>query len=88
MLIAYKQWGENSGIILNNNGWGGKEINYKEEALNYIKAMSDTSDYALSGNVPKYLSGDIGLDGYIKDGDFGQELTDMGVWWIFGNRYR
>ncbi len=76
LLIAYKQWGENSGIILNNNGWGGKEINYKEEALNYIKAMSDTSYYALSGNVPKYLSGDIGLDGYIKDGDFGQELTD------------
>lgn len=79
LLIAYKQWGEHSGIILNHGGWGGKEINYKEEALRYIRAMVDTVKYAPAGNIDKFVSGVIGLDGYLKNGDSWSELTNWAV---------
>jgi uncharacterized repeat protein (TIGR01451 family) len=75
LLIAYKQWGERSGIILNHGGWNGKEINYKEEALNYIKAMVDTSKFSPALPVIRYITGIIGLDGYMKRGDSWGELT-------------
>ena len=74
LLIAYKQWGEHSGVFI--PAMGNKELNYKEEALKYIRAMVDTALY--SGALPmiKYTSGDIGLDGYLKNGDSWSELTD------------
>jgi gliding motility-associated-like protein/uncharacterized repeat protein (TIGR01451 family) len=84
LLIAYKQWGEHSGIILSNNGWGGKEINYKEEALSYIRAMVDTALFAPALPEKKYISGDVGFDGYLKGGDSQGELTD----WALTNGYQ
>lgn len=77
LLIAYRQWGENSGIVLNDNGWGGKEISYKEEALKYITAMVDTAIFPLSG--VNHTSGVVGLDGYLKGGDSQGELTRWAV---------
>lgn len=75
LLIAYKQWGEHSGIVLTGGDWGGKEINYKEEALRYITAMVDTNIYAPSLPIIRYTTGIIGLDGYMKNGDSWGELT-------------
>ncbi|MFQ3577007.1 MAG: glycosyl hydrolase family 8, partial [Cytophagales bacterium] len=86
LLIAYKQWGENSGIVLNHGGWGGKEINYKEEALNYIKAMVDTSIFAPALPMRNYVTGIIGLDGYMKRGDSWGELTPWALGGYLGMR--
>lgn len=74
LLMAYKQWGEHSGVT---TAIG--ELNYKEEALKYIRAMVDTAIYA--GALPeiKYVTGDVGLDGYLKNGDSWGELTQWGA---------
>ncbi|MBQ9100975.1 MAG: hypothetical protein IJY54_06320, partial [Paludibacteraceae bacterium] len=69
LLIAYKQWGESSGITTR---YG--ELNYKEEALKYIRAMVDTVLYPLSGTT--YVSGVVGFDGYLKGGSHQTNLTD------------
>ena len=82
-LVAYFQWGEKSGIILNNNGWTNYEINYKEEARAFVGSLADTvfseenklTDWTMHGI--RYLNcGVIGLDGYFKDGDKQSDLTD------------
>lgn len=69
LLIAYKQWGEFMGI----DDACGEPISYKKEAIEFIKALTDTLIFAVNGN---YLCGDIGLDGYIKGGDSWAELTN------------
>ncbi|MBK8805903.1 MAG: hypothetical protein IPO21_04310 [Bacteroidales bacterium] len=74
LLMAYKQWGEHSGVFI--PSMGGKELNYKEEALKYIRAMVDTAIFPLALPMIKYTSGDVGFDGYLKGGDSQGELTD------------
>lgn len=74
LLMAYKQWGEHSGIFI--PSMGNKELNYKEEALKYIRAMVDTAIFPLALPMIKYTSGDVGFDGYLKGGDSQGELTD------------
>jgi uncharacterized repeat protein (TIGR01451 family) len=71
LLVAYMQWGEFSGIV---PAATGVEINYKNEAMAYIRGIADT----VRNNtiVPaEFGSGDIGLDGYMKGGDTWRELT-------------
>jgi uncharacterized repeat protein (TIGR01451 family) len=70
LLIAYRQWGEFMGI----NDACGNPISYKKAAIDFLKGMTDTVVYALTGST--LVSGDIGLDGYIKGGDKGANLTD------------
>jgi uncharacterized repeat protein (TIGR01451 family) len=67
LMIAHRQWGEFMGI----NDSRGNKISYKADFLQFIKGMSDTLSYT-NGNL---LSGDIGLDGYLKNGDSWVELT-------------
>lgn len=69
LFTAYKQWGELMGI----NDSKGNPISYKHDCIEFLKGLTDTLIYPASGN---YLSGDIGLDGYIKGGDSWQEMTD------------
>lgn len=73
LLVAYRQWGENSGIIPPATG---VEINYRTEALRYIKGLVDTMRNVTTNNPQKWNSGDIGMDGYVKGGDTWNELTD------------
>jgi len=68
LLIAYMQWGEFMGI----NDACGEPISYKKEAIEFLKGLTDTLIFSANGN---YLSGDVGLDGYIKGGDSWAELT-------------
>lgn len=73
LLMAYRQWGEHSGIIDD----CGNEINYKTEALNFINSMvepflnTDRND-----DLKFYMMGVVGLDGYMKSGNKWTELTD------------
>ncbi|NLD92843.1 MAG: DUF11 domain-containing protein [Fibrobacter sp.] len=69
LLTAYYQWGEFMGI----NDASGEPISYKKEAINFLKALTDTLKYNVNDNL---VCGDIGLDGYIKGGDSWTELTD------------
>lgn len=76
LLMATKQWGDNMGI----NDACGNPISYKAEALSMIKALVDTVYYTQSplggaAGVKGYLSGDIGIDGYVKSGNTWDELT-------------
>ncbi|MBN1578353.1 MAG: DUF11 domain-containing protein [Chitinispirillaceae bacterium] len=70
LLSAYLQWGEFMGI----NDDCGNPISYKQAAIDFLKALTDTIVYASTGN--SYVSGDVGLDGYVKSGDSWAELTD------------
>ena len=81
LLIAAKQWGENSGIMTSDG-----ELNYKEEALKYIRAMVDTVLYTGSLPVITYVSGVVGFDGYLKSGSHQSQLTNWSV--NGGNSYK
>lgn len=72
LLVAWKQWGD-AGVICNDPQLG--TITYKEEALKYIKTLVDTLKYAPALPVQKYLSGIVGLDGYLKAGDSWNEVS-------------
>jgi uncharacterized repeat protein (TIGR01451 family) len=72
LLVAWKQWGD-AGVICTDPQLG--TITYKQEAIKYIKALVDTLTYAPALPVKKYLSGDVGLDGYLKGGDSWNETT-------------
>ena len=66
LLTACRQWGEFMGI---DDGCG-NPISYKQAAIDFITALTDTFTYTFG-----LYSGDIGLDGYFKGGDTWQELT-------------
>ncbi|MBN1130014.1 MAG: hypothetical protein JXA71_13565, partial [Chitinispirillaceae bacterium] len=68
LLQAYKQWGEFMGI----NDAQGKPISYKQAAIDFLRALTDTLTFGANGAL---LSGDIGIDGYFKGGDSWAELS-------------
>jgi len=69
LVSAYRQWGEFMGI----DDKCGNPISYKQAAIDFLNALTDTLVYSASGTG--LLSGDIGLDGYIKGGDSWEEMT-------------
>ncbi len=69
LLCAYYQWGEFMGI----EDACGNPISYKQAAIDFITALTDTFTFVSSGSG--LLSGDIGLDGYFKGGDSWAELS-------------
>lgn len=72
LLMAYMQWGEFMGI----NDNCGTPINYRTEALKMIHAIVDTVRLNnLGGAYSGHLSGDIGIDGYCKNGNTWDEIT-------------
>ena len=75
LVVAYRQWGEFMGVF---DGCG-KAISYKQEAINFLRAMVDTVywDNGSLGFSPGsgYLTGDIGIDGYVKSGNTWDEQT-------------
>ncbi|MFN8417372.1 MAG: T9SS type A sorting domain-containing protein [Cytophagaceae bacterium] len=80
LLMAWKQWGEWSGITPPAPYTGG-QISYKAEAIKYIRTMVDTLPYAPSLPIKKYISGVIGFDGYMKSGDTWNETS---TWAMLG----
>ncbi|SFX69315.1 glycosyl hydrolase family 8, partial [Cytophaga hutchinsonii] len=76
LLIAAKQW---PGLGIN-DGCGNLHT-YNEEALKMIKVMVDTLYYSVSplgaqAGGKGYLSGIVGVDGYIKSGNTWGEVTN------------
>ena len=74
LYTAYCQWGEFMGINDSKNN----PISYKHDCIEFLKALIDTVPLAHSAQPgdTAYLSGDIGVDGYVKGGDSWSELTD------------
>ncbi len=77
LLMAHKQWGDNMGIT----DACGNEISYKGEALKMIKLLVDTLYYSVSplgaeAGMKGYLTGIVGVDGYLKSGNTWGELTN------------
>jgi gliding motility-associated-like protein/uncharacterized repeat protein (TIGR01451 family) len=76
LVLAARQWGDKSGIYV-----CGKEINYRQEALTFMRALTDTLRSYFDIGTPNerfngmYYTGDIGLDGYAKGGNTFPELT-------------
>ena len=77
LLIAYKQWGEfmyHNGTLVKDAC--GNPISYKLAAEKTIKALVDTiPDIMNNGAFAGYMSGVIGVDGYVKSGNTWGELT-------------
>jgi gliding motility-associated-like protein/uncharacterized repeat protein (TIGR01451 family) len=77
LLLAHKQWGDKMGIT----DACGNDISYKDEALKMIKLLVDTLYYSTSplgaeAGMKGYLSGIVGIDGYLKSGNTWGELTN------------
>ncbi len=77
LLMAHKQWGDNMGIT----DACGNQISYKGEALKMIKLLVDTLYYTTSplgaqAGMKGYLSGIVGIDGYLKSGNTWGEVTN------------
>lgn len=72
LYIAWRQWGDDMGI----KDFSGEPISYKNEFFNFIKGMVAVSSRFNNENPLRSLSGDIGFDGYLKNGDTWSEITD------------
>lgn len=76
LLIAYKQWGEfmmqNGEIVKDFNG---NPISYKAAAEDFLKAFVDTVPYRDGNYNGGHMSGNIGVDGYVKGGNKGSEVS-------------
>jgi uncharacterized repeat protein (TIGR01451 family) len=70
ILMAYYQWGANSGITVS----GGSTMNYQTEALYAIDALVAKYRHFPAGDC-RTESGDIGYDGYFKGGNTWGETT-------------
>lgn len=78
LLMAWKQWGDNSGYI----AFNGTPISYKKEALDVIRGLVERKNRGfMSGSVKdcRSVSGNVGFDGYLKNGNTGPgETTTFG----------
>ncbi|MCQ2191778.1 MAG: glycosyl hydrolase family 8 [Paludibacteraceae bacterium] len=72
LYIAWRQWGDLMGI----DDFSGTPISYKKEFLNFLKGMVGVQSRFMTENPRRSLSGDIGFDGYLKNGDTWTEITD------------
>jgi len=82
LVIAHKQWGD----TMMQDGkpvkdFKGNTISYRKMAKDYLSAFVDTFMYTqtlLDGSIYMggHMSGDIGIDGYVKGGNKGFELTN------------
>ncbi len=73
LLMAWRQWGDNSGYT-----WpDGTVISYKEEALKVIRGLVERENQKLDPNRfdCRSISGNVGFDGYFKNGNTWGELT-------------
>lgn len=78
MLVAYKQWGEwmmQDGEQVKDSE--GNPISLRDEAMKVIGALVDTFPQGDAGNgkFAGYISGDVGIDGFIKNGNTWGEFT-------------
>ena len=72
LYIAWRQWGDYMGI----NDFNGNPISYRKEMLDVIHGFVHLQTrFPEDGEPRRYLSGEIGLDGYLKNGNTWPEIT-------------
>ena len=71
LLIAWKQWGANSGY----QTAAGANISYQQEFINYATAMTAWKQDPGDSNGVDYDSAEIGFDGYVKGGNTSRDST-------------
>jgi uncharacterized repeat protein (TIGR01451 family) len=72
LYIAWRQWGDYMGI----NDACGNPISYRKEMIEVIEGMVEIHDRFKDPNDCRRTSGNVGLDGYLKNGDTWTETTD------------
>jgi len=71
LLMAWKQWGDNSG----HNDACGNPISYKKEALEVIRGLVELHDRFKVASDCRRTTGNVGFDGYFKNGNTWGEVT-------------
>lgn len=73
LYVAWMQWGDYMGI----NDARGNPISYKKELMDVLKGFIHLQTrFPDDGEPRRYLSGEIGLDGYLKNGNTWAEATN------------
>lgn len=73
LYVAWKQWGDDSG----HKAFNGDAISYKKELIDVVSGLAEIYDKRFKGEKPQRVtSGDIGLDGYPKNGNTWTEITN------------
>ena len=73
LYVAWMQWGDYMGI----NDARGNPISYKKELMDVLKGFIHLQTrFPNDGEPRRYLSGEIGLDGYLKNGNTWAEATN------------
>lgn len=71
LYIAWKQWGDYMGV----NDISGNPISYKKEMVDVIRGLVAMSTRFPTENPQRSNTGEIGFDGYMKNGDTWNEIT-------------
>ena len=72
MYIAWRQWGDLMGI----KDAQGNDISYRKELIDLIHAFVHLQTrFPDDGEPRRYVTGEIGLDGYLKSGNTWPEIT-------------
>ncbi|MCQ2189404.1 MAG: glycosyl hydrolase family 8 [Paludibacteraceae bacterium] len=73
LYIAWKQWGDDSG----HTAFNGDAISYKKELIDVVSGLAEIYNERFKNETPtRVTSGNIGLDGYPKNGNTWVEVTD------------
>ncbi len=72
LYVAWMQWGDNMGI----NDIKGNPISYRKEMIDVIRGLVALSTRFPTENPQRNNSGEIGFDGYMKNGDTWTEITN------------
>ncbi|MCQ2195691.1 MAG: glycosyl hydrolase family 8, partial [Paludibacteraceae bacterium] len=75
LYIAWRQWGADSGVKIA----GGGTMNYKKELIDVVRGLVAISEQRFGNENPRRVTtGDVGLDGYLKNGTTWSEVTEWG----------
>ena len=75
LYIAWRQWGDDSGVSVA----GGGTMSYKKELIDVVRGLVAISEERFKTENPRRVTtGDVGLDGYLKNGTTWAEVTDWG----------
>lgn len=76
LYVAWKQWGDDSG----HKTFTGEAISYKKELIDVVSGLAEIYDERFKDENPRRVTcGNIGLDGYPKNGTTWLEITDWAI---------
>ncbi len=72
LYVAWMQWGDDMGV----RDSRGNMISYRKEMIDVIRGLVATSTRFPTENPRRCNSGEVGFDGYMKNGDTWTEITN------------